>query len=312
MKRIPITSFAKSAALDTTIIKLRKDICNYMIEHVDRYIAFCASNPPTNINREAQFLQDIEALTTSGEWNVSLGDCLPLAVADMYQYTIRNYSSAVNTPVYDIKPSTLVNPEKLVNLAYLAIRGEEHYKAVEKSEASTFNSLTVPKERLPEGTDKEESYTNKTIEKEIFGHECPCVTPHKNEDYQSPPKKVSSRKKRANPEKWIRNIRKRQRVFGKSYVSESGKQVDNRSTKPEDCSKCRFKCNEKVSEECRKHIFTFYYSIGSYERQRDFICEMITIVKPVRSKGKKSVSHQYHIPVDNKKERVCRDFLKKT
>lgn len=47
-----------------------------MIEHVDRYIELCASNQPTNINREAQFLQDIEALTTSGEWNVSLGDCL--------------------------------------------------------------------------------------------------------------------------------------------------------------------------------------------------------------------------------------------
>jgi len=149
--------------------------------------------------------------------------------------------------------------------------------------------------------------------KRRFGqHESPCVTPHKRADYQSPPKKVSSRKKRANPEKWIRNIRKRQRVFGKSYVSESGKQVDNRSTKPKDCSKCRFKCNEKVSEECRQHIFTFYYSIGSYERQRYFICEMITIVKPVRSKGKKSVSHQYHLPVDNKKERVCRDFFQKT
>lgn len=61
--------FAITAALDTTI------------EHVDRYIEFCASNTPTNINREAQFLQDIEALITSGEWNVSLGDCLPLAVA---------------------------------------------------------------------------------------------------------------------------------------------------------------------------------------------------------------------------------------
>jgi len=75
----------------------------------------------------------------------------------MYQCTIRIYSSAVNA-VYDIKPSTLVNPEKLVNLA---IRGEEHYEAVEKSEASTFNSLTVPKEGFPEGTDREESNSHK-------------------------------------------------------------------------------------------------------------------------------------------------------
>ena len=68
----------------------------------------------------------------------------------------------------------------------------------------------------------------------------------------------------------------------------------------------------KVSEECRQQIFSFHYSLGSYERQRDFICEIINIVKPVRSMGKKSVSHQYHLSVDNKKERVCPDFFQKT
>lgn len=39
---------------------------------------------------------------------------LPLAVVDMYQCTIRIYSSAINTPVYDIKPSTLVNPVSML------------------------------------------------------------------------------------------------------------------------------------------------------------------------------------------------------
>lgn len=39
----------------------------------------------------------------------------------------------------------------------------------------------------------------------------------------------------------------------------------------EDCDRCRFKCNEKVTEEQRQEIFSLYYSLGSYERQRIFI-----------------------------------------
>jgi len=35
--------------------------------------------------------------------------------------------------------------------------------------------------------------------------EIPCFTPHKRADYNSPLKKISSRKKKANSEKWKRN-----------------------------------------------------------------------------------------------------------
>ena len=64
-----------------------------------------------------------KSLKASGAWNVSLGDCLPLALKS----TIRIYSSDIRTPVYDIIPSTKITQEKLINLA---IRGVEHYEVV--------------------------------------------------------------------------------------------------------------------------------------------------------------------------------------
>jgi len=58
-----------------------------------------------------------------------------------------------------------------------------------------------------------------------------CFTPHKREDYNSPLKKISSRKRKANPEKWKRNIRKQCRSCRKLYVTSRGKQVKEKSEK---------------------------------------------------------------------------------
>jgi len=48
----------------------------------------------------------------------------------MTQITIKMYSSSVHTPVFDINASPSQAPGRLISLAYLAIRGEEHYEAV--------------------------------------------------------------------------------------------------------------------------------------------------------------------------------------
>ena len=90
---------------------------------------------------------------------------------------------------------------------------------------------------------------------------------YKRADYRSPLKKMSSPRKRTNPDKWKRNVRKPQRVSGKSYISEGGKKVNQRNVKAQDCSKCRFKCNENVSDESKQSIMSFYYALRSHERQ---------------------------------------------
>jgi hypothetical protein len=90
------------------------------------------------------------------------------------------------------------------------------------------------------------------------------------------------------------------------------KKFNQGNVKAQDCSKCRFKCNENVSDESRPSIMPFYYALRSYERQRALICDMINIVKRAQSIWKKSVSHQYYLSVDNNRIRVCKNFFMKT
>jgi len=61
-----------------------------------------------------------------------------------------------------------------------------------------------------------------------------------------------------------------------------------KSVRPHDCQKCKFKCAENFTEEERQEFFTLYYNLGSYERQRQYICEMV------------------------KRCSICRDFFSKT
>jgi len=99
--------------LETTCLAIPRDTLSFVQQTTQKIYIY----------REEQYLQDIESLKASGAWNVSLGDCLPLAL----KCTIIIYSSDIRTPVYDIIPSTKITQEKLINLA---IRGVEHYEDV--------------------------------------------------------------------------------------------------------------------------------------------------------------------------------------
>lgn len=58
------------------------------------------------------------------------------------------------------------------------------------------------------------------------------VTPHKRADYESPKKKLSSRKRKRNESEWKSSVRKRKRLEGKSYQSKTGKSVKERKVQP--------------------------------------------------------------------------------
>lgn len=60
---------------------------------------------------------------------MNIADCLPLAVANYYKCIVRIYSSALSTPVLDIKQSEypLDAISTTINLGYVAIRGKEYY-----------------------------------------------------------------------------------------------------------------------------------------------------------------------------------------
>lgn len=139
------------------------------------------------------------------------------------------------------------------------------------------------------------------------------LTPHKRAIYKSPKKKLSSRKKQRNPSTWKRNVRKSKRVAGQEYINTKGITVPEKKVKSCNCLKCRYKCNHKFSEDERQRIFNSYYSLASHERQRDFICQMVTCVTPKRrTKSKRKTSKQFYLVAERKRERVCKQFFMAT
>ena len=114
LKHVPVTSdgncfyttFLKSVMMETDIQRLRKNAWDYMSSNSKRHIEFCAAN---NYIREEHNLQDAESLKASDIRNVSLGDCVPLALG----CAIRIYSSDIRTPVYDIISSTKITGKKV-------------------------------------------------------------------------------------------------------------------------------------------------------------------------------------------------------
>ena len=245
-----------------------------------------------------------------GQWDNILGDCLPLALANLYHCPVRIYSSKITTPVYDIQPNLNVvetAPANVINLAYLAMRGSEHYNGVADFNVDTDthngNVQKDPDQLSPETQTTPQPPTPSTS---------PKVTPHKRANYQSPKKKLTTRKRLRKPDTWMRNIRKEKRNSGKDYISSQGKHIPGKSPKPSNCTKCRFKCNSKFSEDERLSIFESYYKLGCYERQADYIGHMVDCVSPVRTIGKRQVSKKFHLPTHGSRTRVCRDFFVKT
>ena len=76
------------------------------------------------------------------------------------------------------------------------------------------------------------------------------------------------------------------RDLGREYTSFTTKKVvPKKSVNWVDCSKCRLKCTERISEEQRAEINCSYWSTGKYARQKDFICSTV-LSRPVMCRRK--------------------------
>ncbi|XP_074032955.1 uncharacterized protein [Leptinotarsa decemlineata] len=100
-------------------------------------------------------------------------------------------------------------------------------------------------------------------------------------DILSPVKKG---KRRRNESSWKRNILKAARNYGKTYESHSKKPEKRvkkaREIEPPCKDKCRLKCSEKITEDERKSVFDAYWNLGDIAKQREFIHNCTTEIKP--------------------------------
>jgi len=134
-----------------------------------------------------------------------------------------------------------------------------------------------------------------------------------NETVLTAKKNVRVRRKVRCEAEWKRNVRKRLRNSGKSYISSSGKAVLQRQMGKGCSDKCRYKCKEHITEENRKKLFNSYWQTGDINHQRQFIVDHINrrvTARPTKnvadSRRQLSFSYQLSSDCDNTTYTVCK------
>lgn len=124
-------------------------------------------------------------------------------------------------------------------------------------------------------------------------------------------KETSKKKRERRPETWQRNIKKKLKTEGKAYINAKGKFVPAKIMRPVDCTRCKQRCTEKISEETRKKIFDWFWKLGSYTAQKEFVVSRVTQVATKTSK-RRHVHRLFSFEINGKYESVCKPFFSRT
>lgn len=79
------------------------------------------------------------------------------------------------------------------------------------------------------------------------------------------------RKRKRDPDNWKKNVRKRLRNTGQSYVNSKNIHIPVRKVRGKDCASCRYKCNHNFPQSVREVILDQFWAMGDVARQKDFI-----------------------------------------
>jgi len=137
---------------------------------------------------------------------------------------------------------------------------------------------------------------------------------HKDEVAPSSVQKRRVRRKVRCEAEWKKNVRKRLKNSGKSYVSSSGKIIAAKQMGDGCTDKCRYKCKANFDEEDRKVIFNNFWEIGDINHQRQFIADHVgrtVTARPQKdiSDSRRQLSYRYQMSNNNTKYTVCKVFF---
>lgn len=119
----------------------------------------------------------------------------------------------------------------------------------------------------------------------------------------------TSRKRKREPQKWLREIRKRRRQHGKEYESAKGARVPMKSSKPVSC-RCKYKCRTKFDKVKKEPIFHQYWEM-SYDLQRSFIAHHVKCIDKKRrtqskEESRRQYTYEYFLPLDGALVQTCK------
>ena len=216
----------------------------------------------------------MEELKCNGKWTNCAADLLPLALSNWCRKTINIFSSLTQKPVFDIIP-TLCEPDQSssIFLAYLSSEDNSipsHYDGCEQIGTQTnheeairtddeLNQIDTDIENVnntENGTTESDTRTPIKSRKKVGR---PKGTPQcKSHSFTTPHKKKLFRKRKATPEEWKKNIRKKLRMSGKEYISERGKKVPEKVVKLVDCNNCEYKCTKNITEDRGEEYLNYF------------------------------------------------------
>lgn len=116
-----------------------------------------------------------------------------------------------------------------------------------------------------------------------------------------------------NPSQWACNVRKLKHQRGEAYINRRGKYVPERRVKnTKDCLKsCKYKCNERIDDTDREHIFKAFYSLNANEKKH-FLLNTTerNYVRNVKQdeERKRKYSFKYFFLVRAVRYTVCKNF----
>ena len=124
-----------------------------------------------------------------------------------------------------------------------------------------------------------------------------------------------SRKRKRDPSKWAKVVRKNKRNSGEAYISSRKKQVPAKRVKHlKDCTRCRKKCCKNISDEVRIGLFQSYYKLTK-EEKRLFVLSNTEKFQPKRRRGnkthensKKQNTYLFYFQVNGKKISYVSNF----
>jgi len=272
--------FFKAALLHVPYIKdeneLREILCGHIIDHAHEYVNFFSTD---DINESFEddinwidFRTEVEELKGNGRWTNRAADLLPLALSNWSKKRIKIFTSLTQRPVIDIAP-TLCEPEQStpIYLYYLTSEDDsmpsQYDACVQIGTNVTYQPAKIVEEQhqhyvyAEDGCNEIPSTETQTITpaktKTNVGR--PRGTPpRKSHTFMTPPKKKLFRKRKATPDEWKKNTRKKLRMSGKEYVSQRGKIVPGKMVKSVNCSSCKFKYSENISEQNRQKLFELF------------------------------------------------------
>lgn len=166
---------------------------------------------------------------------------------------------------------------------------------------SYYRQYEYPKECLLAKLEPDMQITDKDVE---------CDT--ETQMVPEPPKK-RSRSQIPDPTSWACNIRKTKHQRGEAYINRRGKFVPERHIRnTKDCVKnCKFKCNEKISDTDREHIFKAFYTLNANEKKY-FLLHTTerTCIKnnKVITNNKRKYTFKYFFNVKSERHTVCKNF----